>query len=67
MKYQNGNIYEGCWKNDYRDGNGKMEFSNGEVYDGEVIIIIIIFSGNMIKNMGKEFFTSQMVMFLRES
>ena len=67
MKYQNGNIYKGCWKNDYRDGNGKMESSNGEVYDGEVIKIIIIFSGNMIKNMGKEFFTSQMVMFLRES
>ena len=67
MKYHNGNIYEGYWKNDYRDGSGKMESSNGEVYDGEVIKIIIIFSGNMIKNMGKEFFTSQMVMFLRES
>ena len=67
MKYHNGNIYEGCWKNDYRDGSGKMESSNGEVYDGKVIQIIMIFSGNMIKNMGKEFFTSQMVMFLRES
>ena len=41
MKYHNGNIYEGCWKNDYRDGSGKMESSNGEVYDGEVIKIII--------------------------
>jgi len=30
MTYANGNIYEGQWKNNQRNGNGKMIWKNGE-------------------------------------
>lgn len=36
-------MYKGNWKNDYKDGKGIMEYNNGEIYEGDVIIIIIIF------------------------
>jgi hypothetical protein len=35
MKYANGNIYEGEWKNNNKSGNGKMKYQNGSIYDGE--------------------------------
>jgi hypothetical protein len=31
----NGNSYEGDWKNDKRDGLGIARYSSGDVYDGE--------------------------------
>jgi hypothetical protein len=34
MKYVNGNIYEGTWLNDKRNGKGKMTH-NGDTYDGD--------------------------------
>ena len=34
MKYNNGDKYNGTWKNDKRDGKGIMEYSNGSIYDG---------------------------------
>jgi hypothetical protein len=35
MAYQNGDIYEGEWKNDLREGKGKNIYANGNVYEGE--------------------------------
>ena len=35
MTYANGNIYEGQWVNDQRDGNGKMTYANGNIYEGQ--------------------------------
>lgn len=34
IKYQSGRIYEGNWKNDFRDGKGFEKFPNGSTYDG---------------------------------
>ena len=33
--YANGDIYEGEWKNDLREGRGVLKFSNGDFYEGE--------------------------------
>lgn len=35
MKYSNGGVYYGQWKEDYRHGKGKMKYLNGDVYDGQ--------------------------------
>ena len=35
MKYNNGDLYEGEWKNDKKEGNGIMKFENGNIYEGE--------------------------------
>ena len=35
MYYDNGNIYEGDWKNDEREGNGKFFWKNGDRYEGQ--------------------------------
>ena len=32
--YRNGDIYEGQWNNDKKDGEGKMIYNNGEIEDG---------------------------------
>ena len=34
MKYSNGNIYEGEWKNDLKTGRGTMKFINNDSYVG---------------------------------
>ena len=35
LKFSNGNIYVGDWKNHYREGKGKLTYANGDVYKGE--------------------------------
>lgn len=32
--YTSGNIYEGDWKNDIKEGKGVLTFSTGDIYDG---------------------------------
>ncbi|KNC48087.1 CMRP Flagellar component [Thecamonas trahens ATCC 50062] len=34
-RYTNGSVYEGEWKDDKRDGRGKLVSASGEVYEGE--------------------------------
>ena len=34
MRYNNGDIYEGDWKNNWRNGKGKMTYEDGEIYEG---------------------------------
>ena len=34
-KYTNGDVYEGQWHNDLKEGKGKMIRVNGEVYEGD--------------------------------
>ena len=34
MKYNNGNEYEGYWKNEKKDGYGKMIYKNGDIFEG---------------------------------
>lgn len=33
--YEDGNVYDGEWRNDQRAGRGTMRFGNGGVYDGQ--------------------------------
>jgi len=35
MKYKNGDIYEGGWKSNLKEGVGKFRSRNGDEYDGE--------------------------------
>ena len=35
MNYNNGDKYDGEWKNDLREGNGIYEYKNGDKYKGE--------------------------------
>jgi len=35
MIYNNGNVYEGEWKNDKRNGQGKIIYKNCDIYEGE--------------------------------
>jgi hypothetical protein len=35
MTFANGDVYEGDWKDNKRDGKGKMTFANGDVYEGD--------------------------------
>ena len=35
MNYNNGDIYEGEFKNDKKEGKGKIIYKNGEIYEGE--------------------------------
>jgi hypothetical protein len=35
MKYNNGDIYEGDWKKDVKEGKGKMKYNNGDIYEGD--------------------------------
>lgn len=37
MKYSNGKIYEGEYKEGKKHGKGKMKYPNGDVYDGNYI------------------------------
>mmetsp|Transcript_19509 Transcript_19509/g.64693 ORF Transcript_19509/g.64693 Transcript_19509/m.64693 type:complete len:357 (-) Transcript_19509:3501-4571(-) len=37
MKYRNGDIYTGAWKNNMMNGEGTMVYTNGEKYHGEWI------------------------------
>jgi hypothetical protein len=34
MNYQNGDIYEGEWKNGLKDGSGIYKYYNGDKYSG---------------------------------
>ena len=34
MIYNNGNKYDGEWKNDLKEGEGKMTYNNGDEYNG---------------------------------
>jgi len=36
MKYKNGDIYSGYYKNDLKEGNGIMKNKNGEIYEGKL-------------------------------
>jgi hypothetical protein len=33
--YTNGDVYEGEWKRNYKEGKGKMIYANGDIYEGE--------------------------------
>ena len=35
MLFENGNKFEGEWKNDIREGKGKMNYRNGKIDKGE--------------------------------
>lgn len=35
MRYKNGARYEGYWKNDQKDGLGKLEYPNGNIFVGQ--------------------------------
>lgn len=35
MRYSNGDIYEGTWKNDLQHGSGILKHRNGEIEKGE--------------------------------
>lgn len=35
MKYKNGRVYEGFFKNDLRDGKGFELYHNGNTYKGD--------------------------------
>lgn len=35
MRWKDGGIYEGDWKNDRRSGMGKKSYANGDVYIGQ--------------------------------
>ena len=34
MKYGNGNVYKGKFKDDKRKGQGTLKLANGDVYEG---------------------------------
>ena len=34
MKYNNGNEFIGNWKNNIKEGKGKIIYKNGEEYEG---------------------------------
>ena len=34
MEKKNGNIYNGTWKNNQKDGSGKLELQDGSIYEG---------------------------------
>ena len=34
IKYSNGDVYEGNWKDDFKHGYGKMTWADGAVYEG---------------------------------
>jgi hypothetical protein len=35
MEYENGDVYDGKWVNDMRDGFGIMKFKSGDTYEGD--------------------------------
>jgi hypothetical protein len=35
MQYPNGDVYEGEWKSDKRDGFGVLRFAKGDAFEGE--------------------------------
>jgi hypothetical protein len=35
MIYNNGDMYEGDWKNDKMEGYGKFIYNNGDIYEGD--------------------------------
>ena len=36
-KWKNGDVYDGEWKNDCRDGKGNFKWANGNIYKGDWI------------------------------
>ena len=36
MQYPKNEIYEGNWSNDKREGKGVYQWSNGDIYEGEM-------------------------------
>ena len=36
MHYPDGSIYEGIWNQDEREGQGKYEYMNGDIYEGNI-------------------------------
>jgi hypothetical protein len=37
MRYANGDVYEGEWRNNAKNGQGIMRYANGDVYTGDWI------------------------------
>lgn len=37
MKYNNGDIYEGDFRDDMRNGNGTLRYANQSIYSGEFL------------------------------
>jgi len=37
LYFSNGDIYEGEWKNQYREGEGIITFANGDFYSGDFV------------------------------
>ncbi len=35
LRYDNGDVYEGQWKNNQRNGKGIYHYKNGDVFEGE--------------------------------
>lgn len=51
VRYSNGMIYEGNFKNTMREGMGKVYYTDGSIYEGE-------FKNNNIEGFGKLFFAN---------
>lgn len=47
MTYANGNVYDGDWNNDIKEGDGKMTYVNGDVYEGSWEYDVIEGDGKM--------------------
>ena len=43
MKYDNGNVYDGEWKNNKRDGKGITHYASGNVYTGTNVFSCFLF------------------------
>ena len=50
MEYYNGDVYEGLWKNDKRNGRGIETKANGIIYDAYFLNDVKEGSGAIIKN-----------------
>ena len=35
LKFNNGDIYDGDWRDDEKNGKGIYQFSNGDSYEGD--------------------------------
>ena len=37
MNYAKGDIYDGQWEEDKKNGRGELHYSNGDYYEGEFV------------------------------
>lgn len=37
VRFENGDVYTGYWRNGLRHGHGKMNYANGDIYEGDFV------------------------------